>query len=66
MRYVFVFVESDLRGKFFYRFKNALTKKRINWLLLHLAPLYGIELKERVTLFIFWEVARVNNMIQYH
>lgn len=27
MKYVFIFVESDLRGKFFYRFKSALIKK---------------------------------------
>ena len=27
MKYVFIFVESDLRGKFFYRFKNALIRK---------------------------------------
>lgn len=38
MRYVFVFVESDLRGKFFYRFKNALTKKTYKLVIITSCP----------------------------
>ena len=38
MKHVFIFIESDLRGKFFYRFKNALQKKMYKIIIITSCP----------------------------
>ncbi|XOQ25503.1 MAG: hypothetical protein ACFWTM_04045 [Mitsuokella multacida] len=46
MKYVFIFVESDLRGRFFYRFKSALLKKSYKPVVITDCPTVWIKAKK--------------------
>lgn len=46
MKYVFIFVESDLRGKFFYRFKKALVRKAYKPIVITSCPTVWFQAKK--------------------